>query len=83
MGKHSHVHTNAVRLTLPTRFDRAHSRMGHVEAEIAPKSRTVHNVVNRSSSQLKSASKSPKGVYNILNFHGQKLSKPKTRGKEF
>jgi hypothetical protein len=68
---------------LPTRFDRAHGRMGYVEAEIALESYTACNVIDRSSSQLKSASKSPKGVYNILNFQSQKLSKPKTYGKEF
>src|SRR6266853_3258664 len=68
---------------LLTRFDRAHGRIGHMEAEIALESQTACNDVDRSSSQLNQPPKSPKGVYNILNFSGQKLSKPKTHRKEF
>jgi hypothetical protein len=34
--------------------------MGHAEAEIALESQTAHNDVNKSSSQLKSATEKPK-----------------------
>jgi hypothetical protein len=53
-------HSWAFHGCLLTRFDRAHGGMGRAEAEIAPESQTAHNVINGSSSQLKSASKKPK-----------------------
>ncbi len=66
---------------MPT--NRIGGRMGHMEAEVALESWTVCNNVNRSSSQLKSASEKPKRGIQYIKLLGQKLSKLKNRGKEF